>query len=79
MPPYNDWLGFCATRLDNKVRIMSVVRIEPSWWVVEPLADVLLATASARLRNNRREWRTGDDKRIVRGITRRCELSDNFH
>ena len=47
MPPDDDCLGL-YTRLDNKIWIMRVVRIEPSWWTVEPLAFVLLAMASTR-------------------------------
>ncbi len=33
---------------------------------------------SARLRIDRRKWRTGDDKHIVRGITWLCDLGSYF-
>ena len=42
MPPYNDWLEFYTIRLNNKIRIMKVVSIEPLWCVVESLAYVLV-------------------------------------
>lgn len=38
----NDWLEVYTTKLDNKIRIMKVVSIEPLWCVVESLAYVLV-------------------------------------